>query len=136
MVKQLSRGFRNNNPFNLKKSHILWQGKITSTDSVFEQFDTRVYGIRAGLILLHTYMTVHNCHTLWTIIGRFAPTCENATTKYVRYISKNMGVNPYDILPVTRATLCNLAYWIIKYENGDTIALCDILHICQTFNIL
>merc|ERR1712032_1522659 len=41
------RGFRNNNPGNIEKSHIAWAGKVAGSDSRFETFDTMENGTRA-----------------------------------------------------------------------------------------
>ena len=52
-----TRGIRNNNPFNIKKSPNKWLGKKSvSSDPVFEQFETMDYGIRAGIVLLRRYV--------------------------------------------------------------------------------
>ena len=54
-----TRGIRNNNPFNIKRSSSRWLGKVPfkdSSDQVFEQFTDIDYGLRAGFILLRNYI--------------------------------------------------------------------------------
>ena len=51
-----SRGCRNNNPFNIKKSRHNWIGKIEGVDPTFETFVHIGYGLRAGIKLLLTYI--------------------------------------------------------------------------------
>ena len=137
-MEKLSRGLRNNNPFNIKKSHIKFVGEIDSTDKVFKQFSTRVYGIRAGLVILHTYMTVYNIHTISSIIERFAPSSENATVFYWSYISRNMRVDPFQHIDCNVANLASLGYWICQYENGNScpLSLNDFIDCIHSFKLL
>ena len=48
MEKSIPRGIRNNNPGNIKKNGVDWDGlSEEQTDNTFFQFDDPVYGIRA-----------------------------------------------------------------------------------------
>lgn len=55
----ITRGVRNNNPFNIKMSNKNnWLGKVkhsSNTDGTFEQFISMKYGLRAGVRLLKNY---------------------------------------------------------------------------------
>ena len=49
----LTRGIRNKNPFNIRKSNNLWRGKTAfNSDKDFERFTSMDYGLRAGFLLL------------------------------------------------------------------------------------
>lgn len=57
----MSRGERNNNPLNLRKSNNNWLGKVKpSTDPAFEQFTSLAYGFRAAMVNIRTISRRHN----------------------------------------------------------------------------
>lgn len=113
-----SRGIRNNNPFNIKKSKHPWIGKVKGNDPTFECFDNLYHGIRAGLKLLINYVE-RGFDTPEKIIKRYAPCNENNVPNYVDFVCRNSrGI--YYITPTTRITslsvLCILASRMAKYE--------------------
>ena len=56
MSSRLSRGLRNLNPGNIRRSSVRYKGeKSHSTDSAFKQFESLEAGYRAMFVLLHTY---------------------------------------------------------------------------------
>ena len=57
-VYDMSRGLRNNNPGNIRKTGDKWQGlSTTQTDDSFFQFTDAKYGIRAMAKLLKNYQS-------------------------------------------------------------------------------
>ena len=69
-----TRGLRNNNPGNIRKSATAWQGlSPTQTDASFFQFISPEYGIRALATILGTYMKNYGLVTVSDIISRWAP---------------------------------------------------------------
>lgn len=112
MKKNLPRGQRNNNPFNIRRSKSRWIGKIfayhTSIDCPFgenydpdfEQFYKMEFGIRAGLVLLSNYVKKYRLFTLEEIIDRFAPAFENDTLRYVSFIRSFLRSEDIAELPV------------------------------------
>lgn len=88
------RGFRNNNPLNIRKGSA-WKGlRKEQTDPAFCQFVTMQYGLRAAFVLLRNYISGFNGrmqpnNTIRKIIHRWAPPTENATIKYVDYVSEH-----------------------------------------------
>jgi hypothetical protein len=53
--KTRSRGLRNNNPLNIRKTAAKWTGKISDgADKEFEQFISLELGLRAGAINIRT----------------------------------------------------------------------------------
>lgn len=146
MVGFATRGLRNNNPFNIKKSSSDWYGKKKdSTDPTFEQFTCMYFGIRAGMKLLCNYVD-KGFDTPRKIIERFAPRSENATTAYLHYIMRNtrgVVVIGADEVITSLPVLCRLASRMVQYENSCSPTLlsnigCDskqLLSLCKYYNI-
>lgn len=112
------RGISNNNPGNLERNSIQWQGmSAVQTDDRFVQFDDPLYGIRAMGKTLETYYTQYDLRTINQIISRWAPPTENNTAAYVAAVSSRMGVGPDKLLiwPYQKAALIDA---IIHHENG------------------
>lgn len=73
-----SRGFRNNNPGNIEKTTQGWVGKSTECDDPrFECFEDTRYGVRALVLVLHTYHHRHNISDLEGLVHRWSPPHEN-----------------------------------------------------------
>jgi len=84
----LPRGLRNNNPFNLVRTSIAWQGKIAGSDPRFETFKNLAFGIRAGLLDLYNDWARKNLKTIRGLINEFAPPSENLTGNYIDFVSR------------------------------------------------
>lgn len=118
VVYQGTRGWRNNNPFNLRKSADSWVGLApTQTDDSFFQFKELKYGIRAGLIVLKNYSTHYGLDTVRGIINRFAPSSENDTNAYIADVANALGVAPDESFDVL-ARIGDLGVAIMRHENG------------------
>lgn len=89
-----SRGLRNNNPLNIRRSPSRWLGEVEHlngyTDPHFCQFSDLQYGYRAAVKLLRTYQTKYGCHTIAQIIKRWAPPTENRTQAYIAQVARLM----------------------------------------------
>lgn len=116
-------GLRLHNPFNLEKDpNIKWQGLVVdSKEQVFCEFQSDLYGLRAGFINLKTQIQ-HNFNTITKLIYKYAPPKtatnpnENNTKAYIEAVCKRMGKNPDDIL--TLFDIKPLGEAIIKQEQG------------------
>lgn len=75
----------NNNPLNIRYNPAnRWQGQ-TGENKGFCVFKSKAYGFRAGYRLLVNYLK--NGHdTIEKIVGRFAPSHENNTENYIRFV--------------------------------------------------
>lgn len=95
-VGKIPRGYRNNNPGNIRLTSSKWQGLCkTQKDGVFCQFVNLTYGYRAMLKLLDSYYLKHNCIDVRSIISRWAPEGDGNNTKaYIIYVASNCGVTP------------------------------------------
>jgi hypothetical protein len=122
MTGQKTRGERNNNPGNIRKSAAAWLGKIPGSDSAFETFSSPEYGIRAMKITLRNYQTMHGLRTVKEIISRWAPSTENNTAAYVRNVAAAMGVTPTQQINLNdQGTMAALVSAIIAHENGRNV---------------
>lgn len=116
----LPRGIRNNNPGNIRRSAIPWEGKIAGSDAEFETFATPEHGVRALERNLSTYQSKYGLDTPREIINRWAPPTENDTSSYVNAVATALGVGPDDPINVQDpATMQRLRDAIIQHENGQ-----------------
>ena len=87
-----SRGLRNNNPLNIRKSRDKWLGlSPTQRDAGFFQFTSLVYGYRAAGKLLQNYQRLHKLYNLNGLIERWAPASENNTKAYVARVARELS---------------------------------------------
>ena len=98
----ISRGIRNNNPLNVRRSKDKWQGmSAQQTDSQFCQFETMAWGWRAAFVLLtRTYYHTHRLYTIRGIVTKWAPPGENNTKAYVENVSRLTGIQPDEPLGI------------------------------------
>jgi hypothetical protein len=113
----LTRGFRNNNPGNLRAG-IPWVGIIGADADGYAVFDKPENGIRAmGLDLLTKIG--RGVNTPRSIISVYAPPSDNnPTDNYIAQVCEWTGFSPDQVL--TRADMPTLAYAMIRFENGTT----------------
>lgn len=122
MTKQpTSRGIRNNNPGNLRKTNDPWQGLAeTQTDKEFFVFENPIYGIRALARTLIKYQDKHGLRTIRHIISRWAPSAENDTVAYIRGVSMATEFGADIELNMHKyAHLKAMTSAIILFENGQ-----------------
>ena len=98
----LSRGIRNNNPLNIRRTKDQWQGmKQEQTDSAFCQFENLAYGWRAAFKLLtRTYYHTYRLYTIRAIVTKWAPPNENNSRAYVENVSRLTGIHPDEPLGI------------------------------------
>lgn len=119
----MTRGERNFNPGNIRKSPVTWLGKVTpSSDPNFEVFENAEYGIRALAKIICNYHRLYGLQTVSQIITRWAPSIENNTGAYIDDVANRLNVGANDALNLLSATvLAQLVSAIIHHENGDNI---------------
>lgn len=119
-MTDIPRGIRNNNPGNLKRNKTKWDGlAAVQNDPTFFTFVDAVYGIRAMARILRTYRSRHLLLSVDQIINRWAPHTENPTLEYVDFVSKRLGVKPWDDLSFHDDQVADLIEAIIHMENGQ-----------------
>lgn len=92
--KKQTRGIRNNNPMNIRKTDIRWIGqKRVQTDKSFVEFESAEYGYRAAAKILASYAR-RGIDTVEGIVKTWAPHNENPTDSYVKFVAKWTGFKP------------------------------------------
>ena len=119
----MTRGERNANPGNIRKSTIPWQGMAEKQpDSSFVTFTNAMWGIRAICKILLSYQRKHGLNTVHAIIDRWAPPSENDTSAYVAHVANVLNVG--EDAPINLqddGVLEALTRAIIAHENGRVI---------------
>lgn len=125
------RGYRNNNPLNIRLSSNNWKGEVKpSTDKSFCQFVNMAYGFRAAMCCIRTYIKKYNCNTLEAIINRWAPWSDGNNP--VRYAQRVMNRWP-ETFPnkevvidfANKDQMTKLVYAMAIVENGSEPLLED-----------
>lgn len=114
---QKTRGFRNNNPGNVRRGQS-WLGlRSIQTDPAFDQFIAPEFGIRAIKILLRNYQQNYGLRTIRQLISRYAPGHENPTDAYVANVASIVGVSPDASIDVNQY-MPEIVTGIIRQEIG------------------
>ena len=125
------RGYRNNNPLNIRLSGNNWKGEIKpSQDKNFCQFQTMAYGFRAAMCCIRTYIRKHGLNTLQEIINRWAPWEDgNNPVRYAKHIMKTFPdtfPNGDTIIDNNNKTqMSRLVYAMAIVENGSEPVMID-----------
>lgn len=123
-----SRGLRNNNPGNIRKNNIRYEGEVfPSQDAHFKQFVDMTHGYRAMFVILYTYQKKYGLMNLEQFVMRYAPPSENNSNQYVKNVSKWSGHSSRAHLNTrTKSDMMPLVAAMSKMENGveaDSVAL-------------
>lgn len=118
----IPRGIRNNNPLNIRRGSN-WIGlSKTQSDLLFCQFDSMTYGLRAGLIIIRTYMQKYKLTSVHAIVSRWAPPSENNTDAYVKSVSSMMNIHALQKFDFgDRTRIVTLVSAMCKVETGISI---------------
>jgi hypothetical protein len=117
MSAEAPRNVRNNNPGNVDRTSIVWQGmSAVQSDPRFITFVSPQWGFRcAARILLGDYH--EGCVTVHELINRWAPPIENDTGAYVTDVAKALTVGIDETLSLP-AQLLLLLKGIAVHEGG------------------
>lgn len=88
----MSRGLKNNNPGNIRKTSIFWKGEIEGSDSAFETFKDMPHGYRAMFKQLQTYQKRDGLNTIEEMLHKYAPSFENHTENYIKAVEQRAKV--------------------------------------------
>ncbi len=122
-----SRGYRNNNPGNIDRTGVPWQGEDRSAaarqrEKRFCVFAAPEFGFRAMARTLLTYQRKHGLRTVRQIIHRWAPPVENDTGAYAHAVARAIGVGlDQDIVLAQRRVMLPLVRAIARHENGGDL---------------
>ena len=115
-IKKIARGYRNNNPLNIRRTEIRWKGQVESDDKEFCTFESPVYGWRAALIILMRTYRKRGWKNIRDIIEHWAPDNENDTEAYIWTVVKLTDMSQDKDLRML--DYLNLASAMAKFENG------------------
>nr|DAO74572.1 MAG TPA: virion protein [Caudoviricetes sp.] len=123
----MSRGLRNLNPGNIRKSNTRYQGEVMpSRDTAFKQFRTMAWGYRAMFVLLDSYSR-KGYRTIRQMITRYAPPVENYTENYIRRVAAWSGIDADKPLDThDRKTMISVVAAMSRMENGVPAVLPDV----------
>lgn len=119
--KSKPRGYRNNNPLNIRISNNAWAGKIANnTDGSFEQFEDIAHGYRAGLLNIRTQINRGN-NTIRKLINAWAPSSDgNSPENYANKVASASGISADEIInPKDPNTMQKIVLAMAKIENGQ-----------------
>jgi hypothetical protein len=116
-----ARGFRDNNPGNIRPNPAFhWLGQDGS-EGGYLIFDTPENGLRAISLQLLIYHDKHGVNTIADAITRWAPPEDNNdTAAYIAAVAQHCGVAPdapYDFTDPVALALITEA--IVQHENGS-----------------
>ena len=113
------RGWRNDNPGNIRHGP-RWVGlRAIQTDNSFSQFTSPEFGIRALARLLINYQRKYRLTTIRLLINRYAPPVENDTDAYVNHVAAMVGTKPdLGYMLTDKTLLTDLSAAIIVHECG------------------
>ena len=121
--KKIPRGYRNNNPCNIRKvpGAAIWQGEVLpNTDGSFVQFKSKPYGYRAAFQTIRTYKNKYGIDTVSAIISRYAPNNENNTAGYINRVCSITGFIPGTVInPYNKEQMSKLIYAMAIVENTN-----------------
>jgi len=113
-----ARGIRNNNPLNLRRTDTEWKGeKSEITDTEFEEFETMMWGLRAGLRNMRTKIQ-QGYKTLGSLISVWAPPTENKTSNYIDLVVKATGYDKNVELEFDSDFMFPIVSEMCKIESG------------------
>lgn len=124
----MSRGLRNCNPGNIRRSKTRYKGeKLPSRDSEFKEFESMAYGYRAMFVLLDTYSRRYGLCTIRQMLNRYAPPVENFTEGYIRFVSEKTGIAPDEIINTRAARdMVPVVAAMSQIENGVAAVMDDV----------
>lgn len=127
--QKMSRGLRNNNPLNIRRTADLWQGLAENqTDPDFFQFKTVAWGYRAAFVVLRTYRHRYGADNLESIVKRWAPPGDhNDTEFYIRKVAVLTGLDRCETIDDTDPqTMTELVAAMSRVENGVPAHMSDV----------
>lgn len=116
----MNRPQRNHNPLNIRRTKDVWRGQLpVQTDKSFVQFKDDLHGFRAAFVVLRNYIR-RDINSIRLIISRWAPSSENATGSYIKFVCQRLGLpNDTSIELNDRDTLCALVRSMAYVESGQ-----------------
>jgi hypothetical protein len=121
----MTTGYKNNNPGNINYAGQDWEGSTGLTIRTADGqknivFINMIYGIRALMVLMHTYISTDGIYNIADILRRFSPNqSESERQQRASYIANtyfNGARTEDDILDLSDHTIMGLTKGIIDTE--------------------
>ena len=118
-----------NNPFNIRYSNIHWQGLNDNNPSTrgFCNFISLHYGIRCAWFLLIRSYRKKGLLTIEQIINRFAPSSENDTQNYIKFVEKKTFISRSR--PLSNIYEYSTVLFAMSIFEGNRVELSEILYV-------
>ena len=116
-----TRGFRNNNPTNIKHSRDIFKGEVnTKADPIFKRFVNMKYGIRAAFCILTTYFS-NGYDTPALIAGRWIEEKGIILENYTNKIAAAFGSKPNYKIEVCKENFIEIVAGMVFQENNGKL---------------
>lgn len=118
------RGIRNNNPGNIEDGDFARSiPGYKGSDGRFAIYESPDDGLAAHATLLGSYGR-RGLNTVEGVVGRWAPSSENDTGAYAKFVSQKLGVDPRAPLDMNDPmVLSTMAAAMAEHENGQPVAM-------------
>ena len=116
-----------NNPLNIRYSAgNNWKGQREPHNG-FCSFDTLHNGLRAAAKLLRNYIELRGCNTIELIVSRWAPSNENNTENYIRFVSSKTKMPRDKPIRFIKSHIICLMHAMAKMESGIELSYDQLL---------
>lgn len=131
----MTRGYRNNNPLNIRRSTDRWFGMSEEQpDREFVKFKALEYGLRAAIKIIRRYISHYKCDTIRKIVSRWAPASENDTESYIRYVACKAEISADQQIDVKdRLVIARIIAAMSYYESKWDITTSYIMNVWQLY---
>jgi hypothetical protein len=121
--RKITRGYRNNNPGNIRISDSAWIGKI-GNDGTFEQFSEMWQGVRAIAKIILKYQSTYGLTTLRELGDKYAPASDNDGADYGAGLATTLSIDEDDDIDFS-TNLQNIIHAIVINENSMDLITSD-----------
>lgn len=126
---------KTNNPLNIRFVAINhWRGSVGEYAG-FVMFSDVYYGLRAAIVLLNRYIKF-GYNTPAKIISRWAPSTENNTVNYIKYVCFHAGFTRDTVITYKSDSFWKLLIWMARYETSYYLDSKTISVVLQLFKDL
>lgn len=123
-----------NNPGNLRYAvRNRWIGQVDPSNG-FCQFEHIHAGLRALCITLDSYRVHHNLLSVQELISRYAPSSENDTDGYVRFVCSYVGCSASETPFSTPSLFVAFVSAICRMETGYALTEADKAVVLARYN--
>lgn len=124
---------RRKNPLNIRYSpRNKWKGQIGNSHG-FCSFISMEYGLRAGIVLIRSYIR-RGYNTINSIISRWAPPSENNTESYINFVVGRVGLpDDTEILDTDIEIIKKLIQAMSWIETMSVIDAEDLNHVINEY---